>query len=193
MPASPATPPTAQIAQTTQTAQTAQTAPSVEVEAVRSLARVARLLERASGELGLAHYRVLSAIAAGEGRASRVARRFELGRPTISAAVDALSRAELIERSVAKTDQRAFDLALTRKGQDVLDAVEAEMVAVLEDLCGRLASSAGATATLAALVDALDARAEDGHGPSSTRPRRGRALPQPGARRQPSRSGRDVD
>jgi DNA-binding MarR family transcriptional regulator len=129
---------------------------------VRSLARAARLLERASGTLGLAHYRVLCAIAAGEDRASRLARRFELGRPTISAAVDALCREGLVERSVATTDQRAFDLALTSEGRAVLDAVEQAMVDVLEDLCSRLPSSAealGVLGTLGALGAALDARA----------------------------------
>lgn len=130
-------------------------------EAVRSLARVARLLEKASGDLGLAHYRVLSAVAAGEDRASRVARRFELGRPTISAAVDALVRGGLLERGAVATDQRAFELRLTERGRAVLGDVEAEMVRVLDELCGRLDSSVTATRTLAALGAALDARAAD--------------------------------
>jgi DNA-binding MarR family transcriptional regulator len=126
---------------------------------VRSIARVARLLEKASGDLGLAHYRVLSAVAAGEDRASRVAKRFELGRPTISAAVDALVRAGLLERGAVATDQRAFELRLTERGRVVLEGVEADMVSVLDDLCGRLDSPATATRTLAWLGSALDARA----------------------------------
>lgn len=131
------------------------------VEAVRTLARAARLIEKASGDLGLAHYRVLSAIAAGEDRASRVAKRFELGRPTISAAVDALTRAGLIERAVVETDQRAFELRLTQQGRATLDAVEAEMVHLFDDLLGHLASPRSAIETLAAVGDALDARAEE--------------------------------
>lgn len=143
----------------------AATAP---VEAVRSIARVARLLEKASGQLGLSHYRVLSSIAAGEDRASRVAQRFELGRPTISSAVDSLSKAGLVERAVVTTDQRAFELRLTEKGRQVLDAVETEMVSVLDDLYRRLPKprsnkSPAAIDTLAALGVALDARAAARH------------------------------
>lgn len=137
------------------------------MEAVRSLARTARLLEKASGDLGLAHYRVLSAIAAGEDRASRVAERFELGRPTISAAVDALCRAGLLERTVVETDQRAFALRLTDEGRDTLETVETAMVAVLDDLCGRLRSPATAATTIAALGGALDARGRERHARAS--------------------------
>lgn len=137
------------------------------VEAVRSLARVARILEHACGELGLAHYRVLSAIAGGEDRASRVAERFELGRPTISAGVDALRRAGLIERTEVATDQRAFALRLTASGWETLERVETEMVRVLDDLCRRLPSAGStedAVAVLAALGQALDARADERRG-----------------------------
>jgi DNA-binding MarR family transcriptional regulator len=135
------------------------------VEAVRSLARAARLIERASGDVGLAHYRVLSAIAAGEDRASRVAERFELGRPTVSAAVDALCRAGLIERAPVATDQRAVALQLTSKGKGALEEVEAEMARVLDELCRRLPGGAAdqALTTMAALGEALDARAAVRH------------------------------
>jgi DNA-binding MarR family transcriptional regulator len=55
-----------------------------------------------SSELNMVHYRVLSAIASGEDRASRVAERLELGRPAISAAVDALCRAGYLVRGEVK-------------------------------------------------------------------------------------------
>jgi DNA-binding MarR family transcriptional regulator len=141
------------------------------VEAVRSLARTARLLERASGDLGLAHYRVLSAIAAGDDRASRVAERFELGRPTISAAVDALCRAGLIERTVVATDQRGFALRLTERGRDTLASVETTMVDVVEDLCRRLPSPSAVVTAVAALGGALDARGRERHPPHPHEPR----------------------
>ncbi len=59
-------------------------------DAVRALARASRVLERASSELSLAHYRVLSAIASGDERGSRIAARLALGKPTVSAAVESL-------------------------------------------------------------------------------------------------------
>src|ERR1700685_3261276 len=86
------------------------------VEAVRALSRASRLLERASGELSLAHYRVLSAIASGDERASRIAARLALGKPTVSAAVSALCRRELLTRSDVAADQRAAALELTEAG-----------------------------------------------------------------------------
>jgi DNA-binding MarR family transcriptional regulator len=130
---------------------------ATDLEAVRSLARAARLLERASGELSLAHYRVLSSIAAGEERASRVAERCGLGRPTVSAAVDALCRAGLVARSEAHGDHRAFDLVVTPSGTALLDRVESGMVGLLHDLCARAGAGREVVSALASLGPAIDA------------------------------------
>ncbi|MHB2024102.1 MAG: MarR family winged helix-turn-helix transcriptional regulator [Mycobacteriales bacterium] len=111
------------------------------VAAVQGLVRAARVLERATGDLGISQYRVLSAIAAGEDRAARVAERFELGRPAVSAAVDVLCREGLVRRSEAAGDQRAFDLAVTPAGRRRLQVVEDDMVAVLSDLCARVGAA----------------------------------------------------
>src|SRR5256885_8721907 len=62
------------------------------IRAVRALARASSVLERASSELSLAHYRVLAAISSGSAMASRIADRLAVGKPTISAAVEALER-----------------------------------------------------------------------------------------------------
>jgi len=107
------------------------------VDAVRALARAARILERASGQISLAQYRVLSAIAAGDERASRIAERLELGRPTISAAVAALCRHGLLVRDEVAADQRATDLRLTSAGVQLLGRIESDMVDSLEGLLAR--------------------------------------------------------
>ncbi|HEX3784885.1 MAG TPA: MarR family winged helix-turn-helix transcriptional regulator [Pseudonocardiaceae bacterium] len=107
------------------------------VEAVRALARASRLLERASGELSLAHYRVLSAIAAGDERASRVAERLALGKPAVSAAVESLSQRGLLTRSGVAGDQRAAALRLTEQGRALLDNVETDMINRMADLQAR--------------------------------------------------------
>lgn len=52
-----------------------------EIEAARALARASSVLERASSELSLGHYRVLSAVASGHERASQVAAKLALGLP----------------------------------------------------------------------------------------------------------------
>ena len=104
------------------------------VDAVRALARLARVVEHASGELGLAQYRVLSAIAEGDDRASRIAAKLSLGRPTLSASVEALCRRGWVERSVDERDQRAVALRLSAAGAQALAATEAAMVAELSQL-----------------------------------------------------------
>lgn len=106
-------------------------------EAVRALARASRLLESASGELSLAHYRVLSAIASGDQRASRIATKLAVGKPTISATVEALCRRGLLVRSAVHDDQRVAVLGLTPEGDAVLARVESAMIAQVVDLCSR--------------------------------------------------------
>ena len=104
---------------------------------MRALARASRVLERASGELSLAHYRVLSAIASGDERASQVAARLAIGKPTVSAAVDALVQRGLLVRSGVDGDQRVAALHLTPEGEALLSRVEAEMISRIDDLRGR--------------------------------------------------------
>ena len=124
--------------------------------ATRALARLSRVLERSSNELNLAHYRVLAAVAGGDERASRVATRLALGRPAISAAVDALCERGLVTRGWVEGDQRAAALAITAAGRVVLDRTEAEMGARLGDLCARTPDSAQALRSLVWLGTALD-------------------------------------
>jgi len=107
------------------------------VEAVRALARASRLLERASGEVNLAHYRVLAAIASGDQRASRIAAKLALGKPTISASVEWLCQRGLLGRSEVVGDQRAAALQLTEEGKKLLDSVEATMASWVDDFCAR--------------------------------------------------------
>lgn len=126
------------------------------VEAIRALARAARMLERASGELSLAQYRVLSAVAAGEDRAARVAQRLELGRPAVSAAVEGLCRNGLLERFEVVGDQRAFALEVTAGGRVVLRQAEERMTAVLAELCAKSGDEEQALEVLAALGVAID-------------------------------------
>jgi DNA-binding MarR family transcriptional regulator len=126
------------------------------VEAVRALARASRILERVSGELNLAHYRVLSAIASGDERASRVAARLAIGKPTVSAAVDSLCQRGLLTRTGADTDQRVAVLRLTEAGRALLDGVEAEMASRIEDLAVRTPNGEQLIESLVWLGRAID-------------------------------------
>jgi DNA-binding MarR family transcriptional regulator len=127
------------------------------IRAVRALARASSVLERASSELSLAHYRVLAAISSGS------ADRLAVGKPTISAAVEALERRGLLERLAVEGDQRAATLRLTVEGELLLHQVEAEMTARLDDLCGRVADPARLLEALVWLGEAIDSRMAERH------------------------------
>jgi DNA-binding MarR family transcriptional regulator len=128
-----------------------------QIEAVRALARASRVLERASGELSLAHYRVLAAIDAGSERASGIARRLAIGKPTVSAAVDALVQRGLLVRTEVAGDQRAAALHLTSAGEAVVTRVESDMIQRIEDLCARTPDGPRLMESLIWLGAAIDA------------------------------------
>ncbi|HEX3794738.1 MAG TPA: MarR family winged helix-turn-helix transcriptional regulator [Acidimicrobiales bacterium] len=129
----------------------------MKIEAVRALARASRMLvERASSELSPAHYRVLSAVAAGDERASRVATRLAIGKPTISATVDALCQRGLLVRSEVAGDQRAAALALTPEGVALLSRVEHDMIERIDDLAARTPDAAQLLESLVQLGTAID-------------------------------------
>jgi DNA-binding MarR family transcriptional regulator len=125
-------------------------------QAVRALARASRVLERASSELSLAHYRVLSAIASGDERGSRIAARLAVGKPTISAAVESLCQRGLLVRVGVESDQRVAALRLTADGEALLQRVEAEMIDRIDDLCARTPDGAQLMESLIWLGDAID-------------------------------------
>jgi DNA-binding MarR family transcriptional regulator len=117
-------------------------------EAVRALSRLSRIVERASDELSFADYRVLSAIAAGEARASRLASRLSLGKPAISSTVDSLSKRGLIIKSTVEGDNRAIKLSLSDEGAELFSRMEARMVRQLELLAARTPNPAQAIRSL---------------------------------------------
>ena len=132
-----------------------------QLEATRVVVRLSRMLERACPDLSLAHYRVLAAVAAGDKRASRVAARLALAKPTISASVDALCKRGLLVREEVAGDQRAIALHLSADGERLLAEVEDTMLARLGDVLARTPDAAAAVTALASLGAALDEIAEE--------------------------------
>jgi DNA-binding MarR family transcriptional regulator len=130
-------------------------------QAIRALARLARQLERSSGDLNLAHYRVLAAVADGDERASRVAARLALGKPTVSAAVESLTKRGLLAREDDGEDRRAATLTLTPAGKAALAEVEGEMVTRLDEFFDRTPDPDAVLAALAQLGEALDEVADE--------------------------------
>ena len=127
-----------------------------------TLARLARLLERACGELEppltLAQYRLVAMIASGSDRASHLAGLLALAKPTVSATVDTLVERGLVERSTSRDDRRVTTLTVTAVGREVLGRAEAAMRDRLDDVLAHVDDPDAVAATLAALDDALDER-----------------------------------
>jgi DNA-binding MarR family transcriptional regulator len=126
------------------------------VAATRALPRVTRAIERALGDVSLADYRILSAIAGGEARASRMAAHFALGKPAISASIDSLSRRGLVEKAGVEGDNRAVALTLTAQGTAYFEAAEALATARLEKLAALAPDPVAALSNLVALSDAIE-------------------------------------
>lgn len=134
--------------------------------AIHTLTRASRILERAlcgselegSAVLSLADFRVLATIGSGEARASRLAARLAVGKPTISSTVDSLVRRGLLRRDAHGSDQRAVDLALTADGRAALDAVESALAGVVLDLVGRTEHPDAVLSALAELGDGIEDR-----------------------------------
>jgi DNA-binding MarR family transcriptional regulator len=127
-----------------------------------TLARLARLLERACGELQppltLAQYRLLAMIGSGADRASHLAGQLALAKPTVSATVDTLVERGLVERGSSRHDRRVTTLAVTTRGHDELGDAETAMRARLDDVLARLDDPDAVSVVLAALRGGLDER-----------------------------------
>ena len=136
--------------------------PIVDTE-VLTLARLARLLERActdpaGAQLTLAQYRLLAMIADGAERASQLAGRLALTKPTVSATIDTLVERGLVTRATAADDRRALRLQTTPAGVVVLGIAETAMRGRLDDVLARVDDPAAVRASLTELHAALDER-----------------------------------
>ena len=127
-----------------------------------TLARLARLLERACGELEppltLAQYRLVAMIASGSDRASHLAGLLALAKPTVSATVDTLVERGLVERSTSRDDRRVTTLTVTAVGREVLGRAEAAMRDRLDDVLAHVDDPTAVAQSIAALGTALDER-----------------------------------
>lgn len=124
--------------------------------AVLTLARLARVLEHACGELSLAQYRILATVAAGGERAGQLAERLALAKPTVTAVVDGLVARGLLRREEVAADRRAARLALTPAGRRALAQTERALTTRLAALLAHAADPEAATAALSDLGAALD-------------------------------------
>ena len=126
------------------------------MSSVRTIARLARLLEQAATELTLPQFRLLALVALSDERATALAGRLNLSKPTITAAVDGLVERGLVARAVVPGDRRAVNVQITDAGRAALAAAEERMAERLQPLIERCEDPAAVTAALEQLERVLD-------------------------------------
>ena len=130
---------------------------------VLTLAWVARVLERACADITLPQYRLLALIVRGEERASNLAERLALARPTVSATIDTLVDRGLLERTAVHGDRRAVRLTITPRGHDAMQSAEQGMRARLEEILACVDDADLVRAALGQLAAGLTASAAAAH------------------------------
>jgi DNA-binding MarR family transcriptional regulator len=101
----------------------AQECPPVDyTPGIRLLARLARVAEQSCQETGISlpQYRLLVSISAGAQRASELAARVGVSRPTLTSLVDGLEDAGLLQRIPVPTDRRGIQLVPTDAGLEAV-------------------------------------------------------------------------
>jgi long-chain acyl-CoA synthetase len=101
---------------------------------VRTLTRLARMLERGAGDLSLPQFRVLALVDEGGERASQLADRLAVAKPTITAVVDGLVERGYLKRTADCDDRRATKITVTAAGRKALHDAEHAMHARLYEV-----------------------------------------------------------
>jgi long-chain acyl-CoA synthetase len=123
---------------------------------IRTLARLGRLLENSPTEISITQYRLLALVDADVERASVLAGRLALSKPTITAAVDGLVERGLVVRGEVSGDRRATSIRLTPNGKKALRTAEAEMSARLDPILDRCDDRDAVLAAIDQVGRALD-------------------------------------
>lgn len=106
---------------------------------VRVFARLARVAEQACQTTGISlpQYRLLACVADGPQRASALAQRVGVSRPTLTSLVDGLEQAGLLQRRPVPTDRRGIALEATPAGMSAVALADVALADRLVDLVGR--------------------------------------------------------
>ena len=122
-----------------------------------TIARLSRLLENhGTGELSLPQYRVLGLLSSGEERASLLAARLSVAKPTLTSLVDSLVERGFVSREALHGDRRAVRLSITTAGRTTLAASAAQLRSVLDTVLDRCIDPTLVLAGLSELTAALD-------------------------------------
>src|SRR4051794_34129611 len=122
-----------------------------------AIARLHRALERTDdATLSLQQYRVLALLAKGGARASHLAQRLAVTKPTVTSLTDSLVERGLATREAEDGDRRVVTVSITPEGRAAVTATGRALRAVLDDVVSRCAHPARVYAALDELQPALD-------------------------------------
>lgn len=126
-------------------------------ELTLTVARLHRALEHTPDtELTLPQYRILGLLSLSDERASALAHRLAVSRPTVTALADSLVERGLIAREADADDRRAVTLSITPAGRAAVEATGAALRATLDDIVARCADPGAVRAAIDQLTLAVD-------------------------------------
>jgi DNA-binding MarR family transcriptional regulator len=124
-----------------------------------TIARLARVLENNSpADLSLPQFRVLGQLSTGDERASRLAVRLAVAKPTLTALIDSLVERGYVTREASPSDRRVVQLSITPAGRVALTSAEAQLREALDEVFGLCPDPDLVLAALEELRVALDRR-----------------------------------
>jgi DNA-binding MarR family transcriptional regulator len=123
------------------------------VEALLTILRISRVLERIDAGVSPQQYRILKLIGEGGERSARLADRLAVAKPTLTATADSLVAAGLAFREAEPGDRRVVRLRLTEAGQ----AAVARADVAYAEWFGELLDDTGQRDTIVADLLRLDA------------------------------------
>jgi DNA-binding MarR family transcriptional regulator len=132
------------------------------IPGIRLLARLARVAERVCQGTGISlpQYRLLVSISGQPQRASELAARVGVSRPTLTSLVNGLEEAGLLRREPVATDRRGIRLEPTEAGRAAVARAERALSDRLLQLVDRDTARV-VSDVVEALADALDRESED--------------------------------
>jgi DNA-binding MarR family transcriptional regulator len=123
------------------------------------IARLARVLEcNIAAGLTLPQYRVLGLLAGGDERATLLANRVAVAKPTLTSIVDSLHERGFVAREIPDGDRRAVRLSITAAGRVELRRAAAAFGESLDEVLAECSDRQGVLDALGALGGALDDR-----------------------------------
>jgi DNA-binding MarR family transcriptional regulator len=124
-----------------------------------TIARLCRVLEcNTAAGLTLPQYRVLGLLAGGDERASLLASRVSVAKPTLTSIVDSLFDRGLVSREIPDGDRRSVRVSITAAGRIELRKATAEFRGVLDEVLMACDQPEAVLDALSAVRQALDDR-----------------------------------